>query len=109
MCSFRACRLFLLLAAACSLWISGCQCCGFTEHYADLIDDVSDQKVALDCLYCPSTDLNRIGKPDWAACPINRVLCKLGRGCSSNGCLVEEGCIAGDFAVQGCSDEGCVD
>lgn len=61
--------LLLVLSAA------GCQCCGVTERYADLIDDVSDCKPTLDRFYHAELDLNRIGKPDWCRSRINRALC----------------------------------
>lgn len=79
MCRSSAIRLFATLAAAVSIFSSGCQCCHFTECYADIIDDVSDHKIVLDGLYNPATDLNRIGKPDWCACPLNRAICNCGR------------------------------
>jgi hypothetical protein len=53
----------------------GCQCCHVFEPYADVIDHVSDHEHSLECLYHPAFDLNRIGKPDWCTCPLNRLLC----------------------------------
>jgi len=45
-----------------------------TDCYGDLIDDVSDHNLEVDCLYCPAYDLTRIGFPDWCECPFNRAL-----------------------------------
>lgn len=53
----------------------GCQCCGVTERYCDLVDDVSDCKPNLDRFYRAEFDLNRIGKPDWCQSRINRAIC----------------------------------
>lgn len=48
----------LFLAAA------GCQCCAVTQRWADAIDDIADCEPALECLYRPGCDLNRIGELD---------------------------------------------
>lgn len=55
--------------------LSGCQCCALTEHYACLIDWISDHERAEEISYHPGWDLNRIGRPDWCTCRVNRLLC----------------------------------
>ncbi|GAB4145260.1 MAG: hypothetical protein Tsb009_17340 [Planctomycetaceae bacterium] len=60
----------------------GCQCCKWTERYADLVDDVSDRKPNLDRFYRPEWDLNRIGKPDWCRSKWNRWWC--GEACCAD-------------------------
>lgn len=40
--------------------LSGCHCCGCTERYADVIDDVSDCNVCFDDCYCEQLDLTRL-------------------------------------------------
>ena len=59
---------------------SGCQCCALTNHYACLIDRISDHEHTKERFYHPELDLNRIGRPDWCQCRVNRVLC----GCACN-------------------------
>jgi hypothetical protein len=66
--------MFVLLAGLAAS-LSGCQCCALTEHYACLIDCISDHEHAMERFYHPGWDLNRIGRPDWCRCPINRHLC----------------------------------
>jgi hypothetical protein len=66
--------IFVLLAGVVASF-SGCQCCAVTEHYASLIDCISDQEHAMERFYHPCWDLNRIGRSDWCSCPINRHLC----------------------------------
>lgn len=42
--------------------LSGCQCCGLTEHYADKVDNVSDYgdfRRGLDSVYCEKLDPQR--------------------------------------------------
>lgn len=57
-------KIFTLSLAALSLLVScGCHCCGCTEHYADVIDDVSDCNVCLDECYCEDLDLTRLCMP----------------------------------------------
>jgi hypothetical protein len=73
-----------VLSAIVAGLLTGCQCCSLSEPYADLIDNVSDQKLTLDALYNPELDLQRIGKPDWCRSPLNRWLCR-GRDCCSGG------------------------
>ncbi|MCH8830066.1 MAG: hypothetical protein IID45_10870 [Planctomycetes bacterium] len=65
-------------------WTAGCQCCGLTERYADLIDDVADYSPKFDRFYHAECDLNRIGKPDWCRSRFNRMLCR--RACELTGC-----------------------
>ena len=60
----------------------GCQCCPLFDHYANVVDDVSDTHVYFDRVYNPKFDLTRMGKPDWCS-PINSLLC---RRCCNNGC-----------------------
>lgn len=55
--------------------LTGCQCCALTEHYACLIDRISDHEHAKERFYHPELDLNRIGRPDWCSCRLNRLLC----------------------------------
>jgi len=66
--------MLLVLAGVC-VGLSGCQCCALTEHYASLIDCISDHEHAMERFYHPELDLNRIGRPDWCRCPLNRALC----------------------------------
>jgi len=73
-----------VLASMLAGLLTGCQCCSLSEPYADLIDNVSDQKITLDALYNPELDLQRIGKPDWCRSPLNRWLCR-NRDCCSGG------------------------
>jgi hypothetical protein len=68
----RFVNLTLCLAVLASA--SGCLCRWKTDCYGDLIDDISDHDLELDCLYCPALDLTRIGFPDWCECPVNRAL-----------------------------------
>lgn len=63
------------IGLVCLIGASGCQCCALFDCYADVIDHVSESSPRFDCLYHPSLDLNRIGKPDWCQCPVNRLLC----------------------------------
>ena len=44
----------------CSLLMTGCHCCGWSEHYADMIDDVSDHQGCLDRYYCEKLDVTRL-------------------------------------------------
>ena len=42
--------------------LSGCHCCGWTENYADAIDDIADHqdfKRGLDDCYCEKLDVSR--------------------------------------------------
>lgn len=55
--------------------LSGCQCCPLTENYACLIDWISDHERDEEKSYHPGWDLNRIGRPDWCCCRLNRRLC----------------------------------
>jgi|GEM_PF-4954748 len=48
---------------------SGCQCCGFTEWYADRVDRVADCPWNMEWAYCRSCDLTRI---DCRDCPPHR-------------------------------------
>ena len=75
---------FALLCLVCVVGLVGCQCCGVTERYADLIDDVNDYDLELDAWYHPGLDLTRIGKPDWCRSRFNRMLCR--RACELTGC-----------------------
>lgn len=67
---------WIAIAAICTATLgSGCAVCRCkTECCADVVDDISDHECELDCLYCPSLDVSRIGKPDWCQCPINACL-----------------------------------
>lgn len=56
--------------------LSGCQCCGLFNRYADAIDCISDHEHHFERFYCPCWDLNRIGRPDWCSCRPNRILCR---------------------------------
>lgn len=78
-------RLFAVITCLFTIaLISGCQCSPLTAKYADLIDDISDQPFRLDPLYIPALDVNRIGRPDWCQCPLNRLWCGYGcRNCCS--------------------------
>jgi hypothetical protein len=59
----RSPRLFLLLNLLLSLAaLPGCHCCGWTECYADCIDDFADHKDfdrKLDSFYCEDLDATR--------------------------------------------------
>jgi len=79
----------LLLPMAVVAGLAGCQCCGVTERYADVVDDVSDHKPVLDRLYHPAYDLTRIGKPDWCCNRLNRWWCR--RACRGD-CTTYHGC-----------------
>lgn len=46
------------------LSIAGCRCSPLTNAWMDCVDRVSRSGLALDHLYCPGTDLTRIGRPD---------------------------------------------
>lgn len=52
----------ILIAISCILSLSGCHCCGVTEHYADGIDDFADHcdfRHKLDGYYCEQLDVSR--------------------------------------------------
>jgi hypothetical protein len=66
---------FMMVLLAGLAGLSGCQCCALTEHYACLIDWASDHERAEEISYHPGWDLNRIGRPDWCRCRLNRALC----------------------------------
>ncbi len=48
-----------------SVGVSGCQLCGITERYQDVIDHIADRSPHLDRWYHPQWDVSRIGQPDW--------------------------------------------
>lgn len=56
--------------------VAGCQCCGLTERYNDVVDHVADCEPNLCGLYHPCLDLTRIGKPDWRQCRFNCLWCR---------------------------------
>lgn len=72
--AMRSTALMMVLLAGLA-GMSGCQCCALTEHYACLIDCISDHEHAMERFYHPEWDLNRIGRPDWCRCRLNRALC----------------------------------
>ena len=66
-----------IAVALCTMTLAstGCTVCRWTtDCCGDVIDDISDHECELDCLYHPSLDVSRIGKPDWCQCPINSCL-----------------------------------
>lgn len=53
---------FVILSLTVMTLLSGCQCCGWTENYADAIDDIADHqdfKRGLDDCYCEKLDVSR--------------------------------------------------
>lgn len=51
--------LTLVLMTGLSLVQTGCHCCGVSECYSDVIDDVSDKDLCLDRYYCEKLDVTR--------------------------------------------------
>lgn len=58
------------------LGLSGCQCCTLFDHYAAWVDCVADDEHHFERIYVPAWDLNRIGRPDWCQCRLNRAFCR---------------------------------
>ena len=69
-------RLAWMLCGVFLINLAGCQCCRLTEHYAGLIDCISDHEHHYEVLYCPGWDLNRIGRGDWCSYRHNRLFCR---------------------------------
>ena len=108
--------------------LAGCQCCRCSNIYSNVIDSSSDCLTSLDvdCLYKPTLDLNRIGKPDWCESCVNRLWCRTGcckscqscdscaAGTSTGSCAecsncteCNGGCATGGCATEGCAAGGC--
>ena len=89
---------FALFSLVCLVSLVGCQCCGVTERYADLIDDVTDYDLELDAWYHPGLDLTRIGKPDWCRYRWNGIWCK--RACCTSYCGEPTACPPCSFCLE---------
>lgn len=57
-----------------TMLVSGCQCCGWTETYGNLIDGCSEHEGRCDACYHATWDISRMGRSDWCASPLNRKL-----------------------------------
>lgn len=77
----------MLLLAILFLLLSGCRCCRLSNCFYNHLDDCSDFKAELECLYPPELDISRAGMCDWCASSANRAICPC--RCNGTSCCVK--------------------